>query len=879
MKFIIILSVFITSCALLTKKNPKTETQETKLKNTESPVELTNINYPYRATNPKNWQLMHTKLDVKFNFEKHHLLGKAELLLKPYFYSQDSLILDAKGFDIHKIDIQIIGEKSKPLFNYRYFDSLQIIIHFNDKIAAYKTLQIAIDYTAKPNELKVLGSNAITDAKGLYFIDPLDTDPEKPTQIWTQGETEASSCWFPTIDSPNQKSTQEILITVPSKFKTLSNGLLQYSTINGDGTRTDCWKQEKPHAPYLFMMAIGEFAIEKEKWKNIELQYLVEPEFKASAKKIFANTPQMLQFFSDKLGMDYMWDKYAQVVVRDYVSGAMENTSAVIFGEFVQKTERGLQVANNDAIVAHEMFHHWFGDYVTCESWSNLSLNESFATYGEYLWFEHQYGRQEADMHWFEDLENYLRESKSKKEPIIRFHYADKEDMFDNHSYAKGGLILHYLRKTIGDDAFFKSLHEYLKQNAFGTAEMHQLRLAAEKITGQDLNWFFNQHFYQAGHPELNLQFSVKEGGFIQLDLSQKQDSNFVFKLPFTLAFHAADTVYYSNITADKREQRLFFLFNKPIQWVSVDTAKAIPGIVKYQIPDTWMFNQFENSTSYADKIQALEKADTWSDSLKQMVYLKALNDQFHGIRSFALSRMPALSEMQDTIIKQMAWMANNDSHAGVRTTAMSTLADIDNGSYLQVYYKGLEDFAYDVVAEALYGLLLHQPQEALTKARTLSNEKSDAIALVVAEIIAKFGDENDFKILKNGIAYFSGFYRSNYYALINQYNETKSLGFQMLMYEFLENEIVKPMPWFAKIYIIQGLEKIKSKCNLAKEKIDKEKQDPKLTAVRKLEMESEEALIQLLNKNIADLYSQYLKTEKDPNIISIINEILEEKP
>ena len=155
--------------------------------------------------------------------------------------------------------------------------------------------------------------------KGLYFINADGYDKNKPTQIWTQGETEASSCWFPTIDTPNQKTTQEIYITVPKRFVTLSNGKLVDQVVNGSN-RTDYWKMDKKHAPYLFFMGVGEYEIIKDSYNNIPIDYYVEKKYAPYAKDIFGNTPEMMEFFSRILGVAFPWNKYSQIVGRDYVS-------------------------------------------------------------------------------------------------------------------------------------------------------------------------------------------------------------------------------------------------------------------------------------------------------------------------------------------------------------------------------------------------------------------------------------------------------------------------------------------------------------------------------------------------------------------------------
>ena len=367
---------------------------------------------PYQPATTQLHDLMHTRLRVRFDWQKQYLIGEATLTLKPYFYPQKTLILDAKGMDIKQV--QLVADAGEKDLKYTY-DQHKLTITLDKTYTRTDQYQVFIAYTAKPNELEAKGSAAITSDKGLYFINPLGQDPNKPRQIWTQGETEANSAWFPTIDKPNQKMTQEIYITVEAKYTTLSNGSLQYSRKNADGTRTDYWKMEKPHSPYLAMLAVGEFAVIKDKWRNIDVDYYVEPQYKNTAKAVFGNTPTMMEFFSTKLGFDYPWNKYAQVVVRDFVSGAMENTTASTFMESVQVDRRGLLDANWDYIIAHELFHQWFGDLVTLESWANLPLNESFANYSEYLWEEHKNGKMSADVAGLKEMQTYLGEAETNK--------------------------------------------------------------------------------------------------------------------------------------------------------------------------------------------------------------------------------------------------------------------------------------------------------------------------------------------------------------------------------------------------------------------------------------------------------------------------------
>ena len=357
----------------------------------------------YNAAADRDWDLLHMDLDLRFDWTNEKVFGRADLQLKPYFYDQTTLTLDAKGFEI----IDISNQAGKTLqFEY---NGAKLIIDIERTYTRDEKLALTIDYVAQPSALPEGGSAAITSDKGLFFINPREEEAGKPRQIWTQGETEHNSKWFPTIDKPNEQLTHQISLTVEEDFVTLSNGTKISSKSNAaSGTRTDTWKMDMPHAPYLVMIAVGDFAVVTEEVDGLLLEYYVEKDYEPYAKQIFAHTPEMIRYFSDLLDYPYPWDKYSQIITKDYVSGAMENTTAVIFGDFIQKTDRELIDDANDFIVAHELFHHWFGDLVTVESWANLTLQEGFANYSEHLWQEHKYGLDAAGYQRNNEKQGYL---------------------------------------------------------------------------------------------------------------------------------------------------------------------------------------------------------------------------------------------------------------------------------------------------------------------------------------------------------------------------------------------------------------------------------------------------------------------------------------
>jgi aminopeptidase N len=716
MEVLLALALAFLGIANTPKKEAKKENLQEQVKEVYNPSE-TRLN-----------DIIHTSLELSFDWQNQYVLGSANMKVKPYFYPSSQLILDAKGFDIHSVEV------NQKQAKYSY-DNLFLTIELDKEYTREETYSVSVKYTAKPNELNVKGSQAISEAKGLYFINPLNTE-DKPQQIWTQGETEASSCWFPTIDSPNERMTQDIAVTVQNRFKTLSNGLLIKSVDNNNGTRTDYWSQKLAHTPYLAMLAIGEFLVTTDKWKELDVEYFLEKDYHPYARGIFGKTPDMLEHFSFILGVDYPWEKYAQVVVRDFVSGAMENTTAVIHGEFVQMTDRELLDDHQEDIIAHELIHHWFGDLVTCESWANLPLNESFATYFEYVWREESFGRMGADQHLDADLNSYLNESKRKQVDMIRFNYSDKEDMFDSHSYAKGGRILHMLRHYLGDDAFFKGLKLYLNQNAFQTVEIHQLRLAMEEVCGQDLNWFFNQWFLSSGHPLLVVDYVVGNNTVtIKLDQIQDQTTTPVYRLPMVIDVYQDGVPTRYQIDMQNKTQSFEFEFEGKLTNVIVDAEQMLLAEIFDNKPKRWWLNQLD-APLYMDQKRALNNID--EEFLKQAI-AKAITHDYWGIRNIAIDRAAKNKIVDQETIELIFQIALNDSKTKVQAKAIDYLAKLPNKQdYLSLFEQNTKHLSYAISGASLNALSLIDPAKSLELADSLvstaKNEQAKSIKKVYAE-------------------------------------------------------------------------------------------------------------------------------------------------
>ncbi len=702
-------------------------------------------NDQYKPSRKRLFDILHTRLEIKPFFEQRKLYGKAFITMKPYYLAANYLVLDAKGMDIKQV--YVLDEAGFIPVKYTY-DNLLLNITFSRNYSPEEQFTLFIEYIANPYELEK--RNAMpSSGRGLYFIDPKDKNPYKPTQLWTQNETESASCWFPTFDAPNERFTQDIYITIPNKYETLSNGLFVETIVNDDGTKTVQWKQDLPHAAYLTMIAVGNFEVIQDHWGPLNVNYFTEPQYAKWAKNVFGNTPYMMSFFSNLLKIDFPWEKYYQIVVRDFTSGAMENTTASVYYQRLLADNNHLADANYDDIIAHELFHHWFGDLVTCESWANLALNESLATYSEYLWLENKYGKEEADYHLYKDLKSYLREFKYKSEPIINFYYDDAEELFDAHRYQKGGLVMHMLRDYLGDKVFFDGLHHYLKKHKFSSVEIHDLRMALEEITGEDLNWFFNQWFLSSGHPILK----IKEKYFsneVHLTIEQVQNLEEapIFQFPLTIDLHTSKGIVKKEVFISNKKTILKIKTPSKPSFVNIDSRKKLLCEIIYDRNEKQANIQYSKAKTFKDKIEALNTAvELQSDAL----LLRMMNDNFWYIRKKAIEHFDLLrADDQEEIINTLKKSATADPKPQVRKEALRKLGNYNLKSNKALVEKIIEeDSSYIVTAMAYKFLYDIDPIKGFQTIKKINHYRSSALNNVIAETYAEQGGKFDNEVFK----------------------------------------------------------------------------------------------------------------------------------
>lgn len=699
----------------------------------------------YRATEDKATDLVHTWLKIKPDFDSATARGEAKITLRPHFYTASEVQLDAKGMDIAAVSL-VKGDRMLPLkFTY---DNTTLRIKLDRSYHKGEQYTVFISYTARPGR-RSGHDEGESIHKGMYFINAGKKDNKIPVQVWTEGEPEGTAVWCPTIEAPNQKSTSEIYITVPQAYVTLSNGILTKSQSTGNGLRTDYWKMNQPHAPYLFFISAGEFAVVSDKYKGKDVSYYVEKAYAPLARKVFGKTPEMMSFFSRITGVEYPWPKYAQIAVRGYYSGGMENTTATLFKEQIQQDARELYAGNSfENNIAHELFHQWFGDYVTAESWSNLTLNEGFANYAEYLWNEYKYGKDKGDELNYNSMLRYVYGKGNDRKKLIRFDYEYPDELFDVVSYQKGGRVLHMLRNYIGDTAFFAGMKKYLTDHRFGIAEVHQLRMAYEDITGKDLNWFFNQWYLEAGHPELEISQVFNDTTKTLLVRVKQLQSGAVFRLPVDIDVYCNDEkVRYPVVINDKQQEFSFKCKSAPAL-VNVDAEKILV-CAKEDKKDLQQFiYQYDHAGNYVDKREAINAcADHAADPAAVKLLMKALNDPFEGIVFHTLMvldmKEAAQKEAAEPRIRELA---EYDPHANIRARALALLATYNNPAYSTLFKKMALDSAYEVAGTALEALISVDSAAAGQLAlKFRGGQLKGKLADVISNVLMWASGEDDF--------------------------------------------------------------------------------------------------------------------------------------
>ncbi|MFQ5413003.1 MAG: M1 family aminopeptidase [Phycisphaerae bacterium] len=561
--------------------------------------------------------IQHIRLDLNIDLPGKTASGTATTRLVA-LRDVPSIRFDAVDFDVASVTLVRRGGPAKDVDFINDGASIEVLLG-DDPLVRGETAMVRLAYS-------------VTDPKmGLHFFGPTDAEPDVPLQAWSQGESIENRYWFPSFDHPNEMQTTEMVVTAAAGNEVVSNGRLVSKKENPDGTVTFHWLQDKPHVAYLVTLVVGRFYVEEESWRGRPVVYYVPEKHKDDVQRSFGHTVRMLEHFSNTIGVEYPWDKYAQICAEQF-GGGMENTSATTLGDGTLHDERAHLDTSSDGLVAHELAHQWFGDLVTCKDWSHLWLNEGFASYMEPVWYDYDRGRDDYDYAIFQDMRSAIRGGKDR--PVVDLKYQDPDDMFDSRAYPKGSSILHMLRHRVGDELFWRSIKRYLTEHAHTPVETSDLRKAFEAITGRSLQRFFYDWTQRPGAPSLDVAFKWLEGDKLaRVVVKQTQDAD-PFHFPFEVEFRFDDAepiMFKRDIT--EKQARFFIPLPSNPTMVRVDPRSAVLKEIKENKGrDLWV-NQLTHDPSVVGRILAAQHfGDAGGDRDVDVLADALMTEPFWGV-------------------------------------------------------------------------------------------------------------------------------------------------------------------------------------------------------------------------------------------------------
>ncbi|MEM1252029.1 MAG: M1 family metallopeptidase [Cyanobacteria bacterium P01_H01_bin.21] len=614
-------------------------------------------------------QVEHIALDLDFDIPQKSYQGTCAIRLNPVRNGVDSLTLDAVSLSISSVTI---SDEQQP-FDY---DGEQLHIHLTKPTLAGQPITLTIAYSVKEPQ------------RGIYFIAPDEHYPDKPYQVWTQGEDEDSRFWFPCFDYPGQLATSEVRVRVPKKYFALSNGELISTTEDGKANIYH-WQLDKVHPSYLMTLAIGEYDSIETEWRGRPVRYHVAKGRKDQIELTMGKTPQMMERFSQVFGYDYPFSNYDQACPADFIFGGMENTTTTLLTDRCLLNKRAaIDNIRAETLVAHELAHQWFGDLIVINHWSHAWVKEGMATYSEVLWLEEAYGRDEAMYYHLNNAREYLAEDASRyRRPLVTHIYREPIELYDRHIYEKGSCVYHMIRQALGDQLFTKTLQTLLTDNAHTTVETVDVLRAIDKATGKNLRYLFDQYVYRGGHPDYSVTYSWdSDSSLVKLMVtqtqvtdgkSQVQEGLFDLKIPIGFGYVNGETADVQTVTVrvHERQQAFYFPLQKKPDFVSFDVGNHTLKTVKLEYPLKELRAQLNYDPDPISRLYAA-KAIAKKGSLEAVETLgnALVNDSFWAVRAEVAEALATiqLAQAAENLLKGL-----DDKHPKVRRAVVNALAGV----------------------------------------------------------------------------------------------------------------------------------------------------------------------------------------------------------
>ena len=652
---------------------------------------------PVQWPRSHDYDVQHYRIEVGFDWGAKVVQGSTTITLRPFRNGLKEIEVDAG-----KMKIDSVRLAGGAALKFRYDDGEHLYVILDRAYPAGADLSVAINYRASPE-------------KGLTFILPTPEEPNRPRQIWSQGESQDNHYWFPCYDYPNDKATTDLIAHVEDGYQVISNGVLVSNEPEaGQKTRAWHWKMDRPYSSYLVSIIVGKFAEVKDTFKGIPVVSYVYPDEVQDAHISFGKIAQMVAFFSEKTGVDFPYAKYAQTTVRDF-GGGMENITATTLTDTSIHDKRAHLDISSDGLISHELAHSWFGDLLTCRDWGELWLNESFATFMEAAWTEHDLGTPDYLYEMYGNQQGYLQAwAQGNRRPIVVKRYSDPDSLFDAYPYPRGGAVIHMLRFVLGDELFWRAINHYVKKHQYQNVETQDLVAAIEEATGQNLQWFFDEWLYRMGHPEFEITSNYDAGAkTVKLTVKQTQkpdeahpwfQSPEFFTMPVEIAVTTSSGEHIHRVWIDARDKTFTFEADSKPLIVNFDRGNVMIKQVKFDRPEADLAYQLLNDTDVMGRVRAAIELKTHKSDVAVGALAKAATtDVFWAAR---LEAVRALGEMKIEGARAALLAAANDKDSRIRHEAIHALGQFKDAKLADLYIKLINsDPSYFVVAEAAQAL------------------------------------------------------------------------------------------------------------------------------------------------------------------------------
>ena len=670
----------------------------------------------YEARYPRDYwfRIRHADIYIKTDVTSRSISGRVFHDIE-MIDSRDYIELDAVDMSLRAIRIN--GDDAR----YRY-DGSKITIWVPRSLVG-SIFKVEILYDTRP-------------VKGLHFVLPRRGD-EYP-QMWSQGEAEDNRYWIPLYDYPNMRLTWNLTAEVPGIYTVVSNGDLLSVEDVGNGYKRWIYKMDHPMPSYLIALAVGVFDEAEEVVDGVRLRYLVPKGMGGLIKNSFSKTPDMIRFFNDYLGFRYPYRSYTQVCVKEFIVGGMENVTATFLTEWTLHDDIAHREFSSDPLVAHELAHQWFGDLVTCKDWSNIWLNESFATYLEALYTRKDKGEDEFVYELYGDLKSYLEEYKRYSRPIVMRVYRDPDELFDAHSYPKGALVLHTLRNIVGEASFREALKTYLSRYSFRNADTEDLRKVFEEIVGKDLEWFFDQYIYSSGHPVIRIKSEYEPSDKmlkISIKQIQGQDSLETYRVPLRLLIRLPNRVVEKKMLLEERERVLFIEAEEPPKYICPNPDFDAFAVYEIDEDVEILGNMLEDPHIFC-KLLAIEGLSKKTGSRAIEILTKALEKEtFWGVQA------------------EIARALGKIGGEGAKRSLLSALKRIDNPRARRAVVDALGSFRGDEeVAKKLIEILSNPDETYYVRASAAASLGKTRVSWAYSELVKYLDTPSHTEIITRGV-------------------------------------------------------------------------------------------------------------------------------